>query len=500
MALAVHPELWTKHRGGDECLIFRKEDFEQPENSDLLRDLNSSPNWQLRVLVELFASLFNLSPQDVPALDGNLTKITDTSSNRLTSPQSNWWSDHVERPPETVERTAEPVTPEEEPASIDPGWILESMMDEKAVEPLLFQGRVKELRIIMTGSLALVALTSFLASIPAIQSAVIATCVFGLNLVLCYVRFKRDPCQAEFEAFKKESKAFARRVREHQVLIDSISAERITLQEKLAAMESEIAGQRNRLVAYFQAEQNAAQAELDSQLKSVNQRRRDTTSSETNNLNSIQGSLGNQIADLDRRIAGLNQQEADEKARTLKALHDSHMQNYLRNHLVEDSWIPGVSATFKYRVAASGFRTAADIEYWKVRGVSGIGQVRGSALVQWRQGLESEARRSAPNLSSQQRQAIENKYRQARSAFEASKQQLQAQFNNQVADTKQYFVGVRQSLNEEEQQLRSACAQRKGQIQQDHNTEITKLDQKVIAARNQAAPRLAELSQKLQQT
>src|SRR5665213_3526879 len=35
VALAVHPELWTKYRGGDECLIFRKEDFLQPERSTI---------------------------------------------------------------------------------------------------------------------------------------------------------------------------------------------------------------------------------------------------------------------------------------------------------------------------------------------------------------------------------------------------------------------------------------------------------------------------------
>lgn len=498
VALAVHPELWTKHRGGDECLIFRKEDFEQPENSDVLRDLNSSPNTQLRVLVELFVSLFNLSPQDVPALDGNLTKITETSSTRLTSPQSNWWSDHVERTSQTVEQTAEMVVPEQEPAPIDPGWILDSMMEDKAVEPLEFQGRVKELRIIMVGSFALVALTSFLANIPAAQIAVITTFAFGLNLLLCYVRFKRDPCQNEFETFKKESRALARRVQEHQVLIDSISAERIALQEKLAAIENEIAGQRNRFVAHFQAEQNAAQSELDSQLKSVNQRRRDTSSSETNKLNSIQGTLGNQIADHDRRIAGLKQSETDEKNKVAAAAIEQHIEAHLRRHSVSSSHIPGIGDAYKTRLAYAGFVTAADVDVTVVR-VSGIGPARQAALIRWRLGLENQARRFAPAPSQQTLLGIENKYRQERTSLEWAKQRLQAQFNDQVADVKQYFAGVRQSLNEEEQQLRSACAQRKGQIQQDHNSEIAKLDQKLIAARNQAAPTMAELSQKLQQ-
>ena len=68
VALAVHPELWSNHRGGDESLLFRKEDFLQPGSSALLRDINRSSNIQLRSLSQLFRSLLNFSPQDVPSL------------------------------------------------------------------------------------------------------------------------------------------------------------------------------------------------------------------------------------------------------------------------------------------------------------------------------------------------------------------------------------------------------------------------------------------------
>lgn len=502
VALAVHPQLWAKHRGGDECLIFRKEDFLRPESSALLRDLNSSENAQLRFLVELFVSLFNLSPQDIPSLDGNLTKITVAAPVRAGSQQfgSNWWSDHVERIPQNEERPAETATAEEvETPVADPGWILDSLMDDKAVEPVVFQASVREVRIMMAGSLALVALTSVLVNIPATQLVIVTTCIFGLNLLLCYFRYKRDPSQAEFEVFKKESKAFARRVQEHQVLVGSISAERLALHEKLAAMEREIVGQKNRFIGSFQTELNTVQAELDSHLQVVNQRRREASSSETKKLNSIQGTLGNQISDFDRRIVGLNLKEVDEKNNSLAAVLDRHIQSYLRSHSVTGSWIPGIGAAYKSRLAYSGFATAADID-WSVSRVHGIGPTRQAALIRWRQGLENEARRSAPKLSQQDRLAIENKYRQERLTLESAKQQLQVQFNNQVASARQFFADMRQSLNDEEQQLRAACAQRKSRIQQSHNAEVAKLDQKLNAARNQAAPTVNEFSQKLQQT
>jgi len=505
-ALAVHPELWAKHQGGDECLIFRKEDFAHPESSAVLADLNSSPNAQLRILVEVFVNLFNLSPQDIPSLDGNLTKITVTSSPRPAQAGTDWWSDHVDRkaaPP--AERESEnatvgegsPVVEERSPIG-DLGWIIDSLSNEKAVEQAVFKRGVKEIRILMAGSMALVALMSILVNIPASQIAVLTSCAFGLNLLFCYVRFKNDPSQAEFTVFKKESHALAKRVREQQTLIDSISAERSEFQEKLLTAEREINEQKDRLTNSCQEELNAAQAELDSKLKTLNHRRRALSSSETEKLNSIQNTLGNQIPDYNRRIAAIDQREADEKNKVLAPLVDYHINLYLRGHRISESGVPGIGPTYQSRLANSGFLTAADVT-WRVSNVQGIGPARQAALMRWRQDLENMARAVAPKLSPAVRQGIEDKYRQERSSLESAKQQCQAQFNAQITSTRQYFADARQLLSDEEQQLRSSCAQVKNQIQKDRDTQTAQLDQKLIAGRNQAAPTMNDLTQKLQQ-
>lgn len=490
VSLAVHPELWSKHRGGDECLIFRKDDYLQPENSELLRDLNSSPNTELRFLVELFISFFGLSPQDVPSLDGNVQTPT-------VEKPAPWWSDHPERTHAREESPTETKPQKEtEPSVPDPGWILDSMMDEKPVQPLKFQRGGKENRIILLGSMALVALARFLVEIPASELLVIVTGVFGLNLLLCFIRYKRDPSQAEFEGFKKQSQVFLKQVREHQTIVDALSAERLTCQTKLAEAESGFAAQRNRLIATLQTDLNSAQLELNSQLQGVAQRRRDISSAETNKLNSLQGTLGNQVSELDRKISSLKQKEADEKNSALNTLQILHVQNYLRSHSVIDSWIPGIGATYKSRLYYSGFQTAADIDH-SVRRVSGIGATRETALILWRQGLEHEARMSAPNLSSQDRHAIENKYRQARQTHESEKQRLKTQLDGQIANARQYFADARQSLNAEEQQMRAASAQRRMTIQQLHDAEIATLNNQAVNARNRAMPAINELSEKL---
>jgi hypothetical protein len=499
VALAVHPELWSEHRGGDECLIFRKEDFLHPENSAILRDLNSSPNTQLRFLIELFTSLFSLSPQDVPSLDGNLTTITDIAPTRINPPRSgsNWWNDHIDNLPQREEQPIE-VNRTETTESVvpDPSWIVDSLMDEKPVEPVAFQGQTKEIRVMILGSMALVILTRLLVEISASELFIISSCVFGLNLLFCFIRYKSDPSLADFEKFKKDSKGFVRQVREHQTLMDSISAEKLTLQEKLDVIQRGLEEQRNRLIANFQLEMNKAQAEINSQLQNVSQRRREAGTSETNKLNSFQGTLGNQILDFDRKINGLNQKEIDEKSRALNTLQEYHIQSFLRNHAVAGSWIPGIGAAYKSRLISNGFNTAADID-WRVRNVHGIGPTRQAALSQWRQGLEYQARQSAPILSAQDKLNIENKYRQERQTLQSDKQRLQTQFDSQVASVRQYFADVRLALNQEEQQLRANDAQKKSDIRQKQDKDIVMLDQKVVDARNQAAPAMKELSDKL---
>jgi hypothetical protein len=322
------------------------------------------------------------------------------------------------------------------------------------------------------------------------------TGVFGLNLLLCFIRYKRDPSQAEFENFKKQSQVFLNQVREHQAIVDALSAERLTVQTKLAETERAIDAKKNALATTLQAELNSAQLELNAQMQNIAQRRRDISTSETNKLNALQGTLGNQVTELDRKIAGLNQKEADEKNSALNTLQTAHVQNYLCSHSVMSSWISGIGQAYKSRLYYAGFQTAADIDY-RVRRVSGIGATREAALMSWRHSLEYQANRTTPNLSSQERLAIENKYRQARQTHESEKQRLKTQLDGQIASARQYFADARQSLNAEEQQLRAVSAQKKMTLQQLHDAEIATLNNQTANARNQVTPTINDLSEKL---
>ena len=492
VALAVHPELWTKYRGGDECLLFRKEDYVSPESSPLIAELCSTPNTQLRLLIELFTSLFALSAQDIPSLDGNITPVT------VDRPRSNWWVDHSSpREENSQEKTVEPNQAKvAEPTIPDPGWIVDSLMNESPVKALTFQGQTKQVRILILGSLALLALTKLVGEVPMSEFTAVASCVFGLNILLCFFRYKRDPSVAEYAVFKKETTAFLRQVREHQTLMDSIMAERVRMQEQLDSNIRAIEAKKKAISANFLENRNKALANLNSQILKLNQRRSETSSSETKSLNSIQATLGSQIVDLDRRIAALNQKESDEKSKMLTVIQNSYVQNYLSNHFLANSSIPGIGAAYKSRLVSCGFATAANIN-WSVSQVSGIGTARQSALMNWRDKLEFEAKQSAPGLSAQVRLAIENKYRDDRQILDSNKRQLKKQFDDQVAGVRHYFSNERQALIFEEQQLRTANSQFNTRLQQENDAQVATFDAEISAAKNQAAPSLNEVSERL---
>ena len=77
-ALTVQPELWRAHGGGDECLLFRREDFEQPRRSRIFRTLEASSDARVRNLGGVFESVVLLPPERVPSIDWVMTMTPAT--------------------------------------------------------------------------------------------------------------------------------------------------------------------------------------------------------------------------------------------------------------------------------------------------------------------------------------------------------------------------------------------------------------------------------------
>ena len=63
-ALSINPQLWAQFQGGDECLLLRRQDFANPVQSGVLRELERLP--ALKSLVGEFRSLLGRGPLQVP--------------------------------------------------------------------------------------------------------------------------------------------------------------------------------------------------------------------------------------------------------------------------------------------------------------------------------------------------------------------------------------------------------------------------------------------------
>jgi hypothetical protein len=229
IALAVDPSLWQRFSGGDECLLFRRRDFEQPEASDVLRSLERHSDERIRSAVTLFKSLLYRGPRDVPSLDGQI-------------------------PPPTLQ-----------PAAV-------SFRNSATLE-----------RVVLV-------LSAILIPLPFWTVAARVLFVILLNVSLWVYRYCSDD-----------------RVREREVL-----------ESRLREIQSRIRSEEGVIVT-----------------------------------------------------------------------------NYLRQFSLDRATIPGIGPTFKGRLIASGFCTAADIDFYKVQGVHGIGPTRADALVNWRNSLEVQAKMTA---------------------------------------------------------------------------------------------------------
>ena len=500
VALAVHPELWAKHRGGDECLIFRKEDFLHPSASSLLRDLSDSPNMQLRLLIELFTSLFNLSPQDVPSLDGLQTRITvgSTKGRIASSLSKNWWEDHVDSSHLSEEdQEDEAITSNIDSSAIDLGWIVDSLMEGDVIECQTFHKHPKDARVFIFGSLSIVILTGFLLQISVVEFSITILVALAINWMFCYGRFKNDQSQSEFNIYKQDVKNLEISAKTHQAVMDSISSERFSIQEKFEKNEREISAKKKRLDDQLQLEKAKINAELDDYLLNINQRRRETTESEIKKLDLVNGTLKIRIMEIDRKISGLNQKELQEKDAVLKTSRHVFVQTHLRTHLVKNCSIQGIAQTYKVKLFSAGFITAADISR-RVMSIQGIGPNRGNALIHWRQTLESRANMLAPGLSSQEIQELENKYRFERRTLEEEKNKLQSALDNQIAKVRQDYISCRQLLNDEERKLHAANMENRKRVSRDYDAATAALNSEFDLLRSKVTPMLREMSEKFQ--
>ncbi|HML20769.1 MAG TPA: hypothetical protein PKD09_03905, partial [Aggregatilinea sp.] len=127
MALSAQPSLWRTLRAGDECLLFRQQDFEHINTSPAMKAVSQIPDRNVHALAERFRTAVLSNFAQVPSILRN-TPLAGGAERRMVSGLS-WLEDYV-RPHEQRAVPPPPTLPEQPPvhaATLTGGssWVLD---------------------------------------------------------------------------------------------------------------------------------------------------------------------------------------------------------------------------------------------------------------------------------------------------------------------------------------------------------------------------------------
>ena len=405
-ALVIDPVLWNLLNGGDDCLLFRRADFEEPRNSKALRALERGGNLQLQALASQLRSLLSLPLSQIPSLDGspigqppNQSPGQSRAGCSETQGLPGWLSDHItqEKPPEDLELFESGTTPT--PIS-SAEWLFDHLIDSKtSVQPHPMEIKMRDravlwsflvfLGLVLSGwsfslvsgwlsvvfvLLSLAGCGSFLmaeyrASNPAIKKQGIGECLKARRSSLAQIESEINLTKLERVRLGEPAASIKRAYDElQQVRV----AEEDLLNRQLAKLMEGIAAQRRKL----QQKEDAAIRKLDHQ---------------------VQGDVG-QLA---KKMNSIDKDEQVELGKALQQARSSYILNALNSARLKESTVAGIGVKLTSHLHAAGIRSAADVTYYRVRNVSGIGDAKAIALMTWHNGVEWHASSTAPSTLSQ---------------------------------------------------------------------------------------------------
>ncbi len=514
VVLSIDHRLWRQVDAGDEFILLRKEDFVEPDSSSTFRLLAKHTDTRIQELTTLFRSLLYLAPQQIPALDGQPTLQTVSTVRTLPS-GTDWLTDHV-----NLAQTRQTSISSTSSSSDSYGfvhvplptensaWVLDYIAAPETSSVRSFSAIVTIPRI--TASVSIVSLiitctTWYLIATPSIFFVLCLLIVVRfINRKVFFYYYRKDPAVAEREAIRsreeEESRLFdslEQSIKDRQIKKKSIIAKE---SKKKAALTKRISDLNDK----EQADLKRAETKLRRELNSINNRRLGLNREESDALRKLQGTLGFDISKLNQQISSLIQGESNEISDTLQVKQNQFLTAYLSRRRIIDASIPGIGYKLKVRLQAAGIHTAADITYYKVTSVEGIGQNKGSALVSWRDSLTAHAKMQMPtSLSQSEIDSIKQKYEIRKRQFENQRDDLQRRLASRQGEIKDRYAIKRKSLeakqvtakNMSDQELQSirnkyaqeyaSISQRLAQLATEAQTESQKIDEEISKLRKQ---------------
>ena len=434
LAISNDPKLWHTFKGGDDCLLFRKSDFEQPQRSTLLKALDSEQNQELRQMVTLFKTILACSPQSVPALDGTFSLTSISSGVKPQIPD--WVHSHLPAPTQVA-------LPQ--PGNI--AWLLDAT--NPVGPPVSFVNEIGTVRLLAYLSLSviiLIVVLCFRASIP-MGSIVLAPAVLGLDLLLFRKDYNGDSSIQQLHSVRRQRGELTDRIRVMADRLKEADHQKERINRQLEDSKSVLAREDRELQKAEQSLVSANDSKLQSAISASLKDRQKLDSQENGELSALQKGLGRTVSGLSQSLASFAQAEQNELTNALRAVQALSIQIALKKAWIRVASIPGIGAGYKTRLQAAGILTAAEVDY-RIHQVKGIGSQRAQALESWKRGIEADARIRMPQtLSWQDQNNIKAKYASQKSALEAQLNQQQESLRVQEAAIKTKYAGLRMPVD-----------------------------------------------------
>lgn len=479
LALSIDPSLWDKVKAGDEYLLFRREDFEEPYTSQTLTSLSRHADRRLDTLASFFQSLLYSSPTQLPPLDGqpalqNLSTTTQSApAGGAAKGKPSWLADYVPNTPETKTAAAGKMA-----QSDNSTWVLDFITPPATPDQKLLEADVFRPRLVLVFSLAACGLLMtlyFALALPFVVAGVLILTVIMIGGVFLRDYYYRAPVVvAMLEVIVREHEE-KQSLETSQRRIKAKELRKTELREKEKGDLKVLVSRRAALQDTERREKEQARARFNATVTAANVRRQTINRNESESLRKIQDGTGAELARLGRQITSLAAAETNELSKTLIRLQEQAMTAHLMSRSIERATISGVGEKLKVRLWSAGIRTAADVDYSRVRRVEGIGDGKAYALVAWRNHVASFAMIPTA-LSQHDVNAVMAKY-------SAQKQQLESQRD-----------AAQQRLNVEVSAVRAQAANELKAVNDEQAAAQNKLNQELNALDGQYAPQYVALA------
>ena len=368
---AIDSSLWHRFGAGDECLLFRRDDFASPESSEVLLTLERHSDRRLQQLAVLLASYVHMPMSKIPALDG-IDIPNDKVAEARTQGKAEWLRDYV-----TFDESLNSVSEDNRSdLSSDDSWIYDHIQGAEvssvAFDVVPLPDRVG--LICLLGCVLLVGYGIFFGPITSVAGGVLGTVIAGM--LIC--RYRAQSTVEMNLRLHKQIKSLEKQILTLEHVLKTLMRERKNIDDSEKSKLLDINKVKSKLSTEESQKIRDADESLKREVTQLNSRSRFLKQEETEAIRRVGVQLQDKIGDIPRQQVALDE---------AKSLDLSRLQNMLELRRVN---IQGIGPKLMSRLLKAGIAKASDVTRSRVSAIEGFGDMKTAAVLEWQKKMEAQ--------------------------------------------------------------------------------------------------------------